>query len=696
MASKKIFLPLCLAILLSGVAVRAVVDPVPGGATPGGSDPAPAAPRITGINFRGTSDPARLVILANGPIQVEKQVNTQDKQLILNISGATLARGMSRKIDTSSFNSNVTLISPYQTKDGSVRIVVQLRQNVEVAMSQSGNQLNLSVPSKAGPAPAGAGSASGAGDAVAATSAAPASGDASAAASPSSGASSGAGADAPGGPAASADPDSAAPSASAPPKDSMDTFLDNSKSKQFTGRPITLQLRDVDVADVFHLISEASGFNIVLGSDVKGKLTLSLTEVPWDQALDVVLQTMNLGAERRGNVLRIVTLEDLANEKILELKTKIAEENLTPKIERVFPISYADLKALKKMILDLAESDATGAQKASPALAALTAQGGGKGAANLALKKQDKTENTVGGVTVIADERTNSLIVKAIPKTMERIRKMIDLLDTQTPEVLLDAKVVEASESFGDSINGSLGFGNLSIPAFGSMNQGVAIDPLLAAPQNPAFQTNLLGANYTPGTPANTPGGYIGVGSNVLGTSVNAILNAAVNESKAKVISSPRTVVLDKKSAKILQETPVLVPQPTIGQFGSYTMYNIAVADLSLEAVPTVTSDGSILMHLTIHRDIVEPAAGSGTAAQEAVAQRYVTTDVLVDSGATLVLGGFYTADQTDQSAGFPILKDIPILGWFFSGQQHNHDRDEMFFFITPQILNPKKAGIAS
>lgn len=693
MASRKAVIPICVVALLSGAVVRAV-DPVPGDATSSNGAGAPrSVTRITGINFKGTSDPAHLVILASGPIQVDKQVNTQDKQLILNISGATLARGMNRKIDTSSFNSNVTLISPYQTEDGSVRIVVQLRQNVDVGMDQSGDRIRLSIPGKGGPSPASSSGGSGSGDAVSASSSAPAAADSGAASTDAQGQ----------GPGAPATDSSGAPAAppggaeAAAPKDSMEKFLDNSKSKHFTGRPITLQLRDVDVADVFHLISEASGFNIVMGGDVKGSLTLSLTDVPWDQALDVVLETMNLGAERRGNVLRVVTLQSLANEKLLELKTKLAEDQITPKIERVFPISYAKIKDLKTTILDLAESDANGAKTASPALTALTAQAGGANSGDLNLNKTEKTQNTVGGVTVVADERTNSLIVKAIPETMDRIRKVIELLDTQTPQVLLEAKVVEASESFGNQISGSFGMGNLGMPGFASFNQGVAIDPLVSAPATVgAFTTNSLGTQYAPGGATTSPGGYIGIGGMAFGTSFNAILNAAVNESKAKVVSSPRTVVLNNKDAKIVQATPVLVPQPTMSQFGNYVTYIIQNAYLSLDAVPTVTSDGSVLMHLTIHRDVSAPASGAAQGTQNAVAERSIVTDVLVESGSTLVLGGFYTSNITDQDAGFPILKDIPLLGWLFGGDQHNRDRDELFFFITPQILNPKKAGITS
>lgn len=694
MASRKAILLICIAILLSGAAVLAV-DPVPGDSA-GGAGDSRAGTRITGINFKGTSDPARLIILASGPIQVDKQVNAQDKQLILNISGATLARGMKRKIDTSSFNGNVTLISPYQTPDGSVRIVVQLRQNVDVAMVQSGNQINLSVPSKAGPAPAGSasGSSPAGGDAVAASSSAPAAGDSSGAASSDGQAPAVPGSDAAGASTPSGSDSQAASTAPATPKDSMDNFLDNSKSKHFNGRPITLQLRDVDVADVFHLISEASGFNIVLGSDVKGTLTLSLTEVPWDQALDVVLETMNLGAERRGNVLRIVTLQTLADEKILELKTKIAEDEITPKIERVFPISYANIKDLKTMILDLAESDATGTKAPSPALAALAAQAGGKlGTGGLAMNKVQKTENTVAGVTVIADERTNSLIVKAIPETMERIKKVIELVDTQTPEVLINAKVIEASETFANNINGSMGFGNLNTPAFASFNNGVTVDPLLGSAGVPAFLGGALGQNFSPGT----TGATIGLGQTILGNTFNAMLMAAVSEQKAKVVASPRSVVLNKQKADIIQQQPVMVQQAMVSPLGgTLPTFNLMYATLELSVTPTVTSDGSVLMDLSINRDAILPAPGSTLSNAEAPAERKITTNVLVASGATLVIGGFYTANQQDATGGFPILQDIPILGWLFKGENHSNDRDEMFFFITPEILNSKRAGITS
>ena len=293
--SKKAVVSISVLAMLAGTAGRAV-DPPPGEPSPSDVHAAPASQQaqITDIQFNGSTDPNRIDILSSSPVHVDKQLNEQDRQLILTVPGATLARGKGRKIDTSSFNSNVMLISPYQSEDGSVRIVIQLRKPVEADLSQEGNRTRITVPVSAS-------------DSVTTGAAAPR-------------------------PAGDLGPEgetaeharNAQPAAAAAtptkekPKDNMDMFLKNSSDKQFTGKPISLQVRDVDVEDVFRLISEASGFNIILGSDVTGKLTMSLSEVPWDQALDVVLTTLHLGADRHGNVLRVVTLQNLALEKTLE------------------------------------------------------------------------------------------------------------------------------------------------------------------------------------------------------------------------------------------------------------------------------------------------------------------------------------------------------------------------------------------
>jgi type IV pilus assembly protein PilQ len=588
-----------------------------------------SAAKVTAINFKGLSDPSEIEILADKPVTIEKTINRKDKQLILNISGATLDAGIKRSIDTSSFDSQVALISPYQTggDNPSVRIVVQLRSNASVDMTSQANGAHISIPRRA-------------------------LASANSAEEDSSSADNG------------AETNSSSDSSSKTIADKkgeevsdMDLLLKAEKTQKFTGKPITLQVRDVEVQDVFGLIAETSGFNIILSDNVKGKLSLSLVDVPWDQALTIVLQTLHLGADRRGNVLRIDTLTALTQEKQLELAAKTAQEAVTPKITRIFPISYATLGGLKTTIIDLAT-----AEQAS--------RGGASAQAPLIVE---------------TDDRTNSLIVRGLPEYVDRAGKLIEILDTQTPQVLIEGKVIEATENFSRAIGGNLGFvesesGN---GYGGSFNGGNPYGTLFGTGGTIGSTGVNLAANSAAG------GASFGYTKLIGGNRINATLTLSETEGKVKVVSSPRAVVLNNKSVSLVQTFPVSITQTVTTATATTTNQTQISGQLSLNVTPTVTSDGSVLMQLTLQRDVVNPDSSKPT-----VANRSINTNVLVESGTTLVMGGFYNNEQTDTEQGIPFLRKIPIIGWLFGNKSHVEGRSELMFFITPQIINPKKAGL--
>jgi type IV pilus assembly protein PilQ len=442
--------------------------------------------------------------------------------------------------------------------------------------------------------------------------------------------------------------------------DAMDHLLKANQTKKFTGKPITLQVRDVDVQDVFGLIAETSGFNIILSDNVKGKLTLSLVEVPWDQALSIVLQTLHLGADRRGNVLRIDTLAALTQEKQLELSAKAAMEAVTPRITRVFPINYASIADLKTTILDLATAEAgqAGNQNGAPTQAPLIVE---------------------------TDNRTNSLIVRGLPEYVDRAGKIIKTLDTQTPQILIEGKVVEASEGFSRTIGGSVGgVETESGNGYGfSFNGGDPTSNLYGAggSDNGIFTLASNSAN----------GAAFGYTKLIGGNRINLTLKLAELESKVKIVSSPRTVVMNNKTASMVQTFPIAIQSTTTTSTSTTTTSSQISAALSLNVTPTVTSDGSVLMQLALQRDVATNTSGGPT-----VANRVINTNVLVESGTTLVLGGFYNNEVHDDESGVPFFRKIPIIGWLFGTKSKIETRSELMFFITPQVINPKKAGFGS
>jgi len=642
-----------------------------------------AAQKITAIDFKGTSDPNLISIQSSGPVTYEKQENSQDKQVILEIKGARISKTDARKIDTSSFNSKVSLISPYQVEGqpDTVRVVIQLREVVPLEVFQEGNLIKVKIPN-GGSGNSSSNSNTMEGIDTAITSAASPSND-----TPPVGDAAGAMAVAS---SAASMPPGAPPVPGAPGASShdnrtiLDDFSESKQTQRYIGRPVTLQVRDVEVSDVLRLIGEASGFNIVIGDEVKGKLTLSLVDVPWDQALDLILHTMRLGAERNNNILRIVTLQNLTAEKQEELAADKAAKLNAPRVTRVFPISYASLDGLQKILGQFASSAGAMAGGAAASGGGGAASGAGAGGKSVA------TVDPLNAPIVQADTRTNSLIVRDLPENIERMKKLIDILDTQTPQVIIEAKVVEATEGFSKTLGGNLGVGGPQL--FASFAGGNPTDALIG---NPGVFANGGAISGASAPASGNPLGTFGVSPNVSfipgGATLNAVLNWGESENQVKVVSAPKTVVLNKQTASIVEGTPVLVPgTTTVNGVGTVPTQTVDYANISLNVTPTVTNDGSVLMDLKVSRDVPVPLGTS-----EAVGKRNLNTQVLVESGTTLVIGGIYTMQTSYTGAGFPFLRKIPILGALFGSDSESLTRSELFIFITPRVLNPKEAGLS-
>lgn len=452
----------------------------------------------------------------------------------------------------------------------------------------------------------------------------------------------------------------------ASPNSNLDQFFASQKTKKFVGTPINLQMRDAPIVDVLRLIGEASGFNIVIADDVSGKITLSLSEVPWDQALDLVLHTMRLGAEKNNNVLRVLTLKGLRLEKDEELTAMLASQATEPYLTRVFPINFALLPDLQKII--------------AQSLGISTAGSPGT-VSNHSLLSQ--SPNKVAFVQ--ADARTNSLIVRDTSENLERVKRLIELLDTQTPQVMIEAKIIEATESFSKNLSGNLGIGSGS-KSLGSFSGGNPLDPLVGSP-----------GIFSDGSKISS------AGSSTLGVSLdfipgvsrlNALISLGESESQLKVISSPKTVVLNKQSANIVSGTPVLVPGTTsvAGVGSAVPTTTVQQANISLSVLPTVTNDSSVLMELNVEKDVAVALSDGNSG----IGNRNMKTMVLVDSGSTLVIGGIYTLETNRTASGFPFLRKIPIIGSLFGSENNVENKSELFIFITPRILNSKDAGLSS
>ncbi len=594
--------------------------------------------KVKSIEFSEGEKTNSISIISDEPVQYVTKEDSEKNQLVLELDNADLGPNASRSLNTSSFDSPVLLISPYQDKkNNKARIVIQFKSNVLSTVTQDGSQLKVQIPR---------------------TTVSASDEDLDNLDDLDS---------------ADADPfdDTEVTASSESDKAPEDIFdeqkeglLDTGLIKDFKGKPITLRARDADVRDVLRLIGEASGFNIIIGPQVKGSMTLSLDQVPWDQALEVVLNTMRLGAERNKNVLRVLTLSNLTREKKEQQEAKLASMANAPKITKMFPINYANPAELQTILT------AFGRNSDDP---------GGSGASNV----QDKVQ---------IDARTNSLIIQDIPENVEQMAKLIDLLDAQTPQVLVEAKVVEATEQFTRGIGGSIGISGVNDnPSAGTqwISSFVGANPI----------DSLVGGIFAAGSDVVTQAGgnsLFGISPRLgfLGgnTRLNAILTVGEQESTVKVISSPRMVVLSKSQENIVAGTPVEVKTTSFSaQAGaSIPLEEIRTANLTLDVTPTVTNDQSVLMNLMIERSL----PSSTPSGSSAIANRTLNTNVIVQSGSTLVIGGIYQSSKSESSSGMPFLKDIPLLGWLFGSETETNERTELFIFVTPKILNTKASGL--
>lgn len=422
-----------------------------------------------------------------------------------------------------------------------------------------------------------------------------------------------------------------------------------SSKKVYTGERISLDFKDADIKNILRLIAEVSQLNIVAGDDVQGKVTLRLRDVPWDQALDIILKTNNFGTVLDGNILRIAPLDQLSRETEESIKAKKTQEKVEDLVLEIIPVNYA---SVEKLIT-----------KISP-------------------MKSDREE-----AKIFVDERTSLIIVKDLKKNVEEMKYLVTKLDTQTPQVMIEARIVEISTDFEREIGIQWGGKYLASPATGNptgMNfpATVGLSGGNAGDMNspiPGFAVDL------PAAVSQGAGGAIGL---VLGSLTNTLsldmrLSALEKNGHAKIISNPRVATLDNHEAKIEQgeEVPYEVTGSITG--GSNTQFK--EAKLTLSVLPHITEDRSVIMDVNVTNDTPIPDATVGVGYR--IGTKRAETKILVKDGETAVIGGIYTKTAASDSGGVPWFQKLPILGYMFKKEGDTDKRKELIIFITPKIL---------
>jgi type IV pilus assembly protein PilQ len=582
------------------------------------------AAQLSNIEFQQVGDASQLILTLDKPdVNAERFNVVEDKQIMLDLSDTNATERVMRAFDTSEFSGSVIFVTAYKKPNtkNDLRIAIQLRDNVRSILERSENNIILSVENRFGvfsqskisqketyldkKLEAGLGEIN------------------------------------------------------IPKSTSLEDILENltmSGRKKYVGKRISFNVKDLKVDDILKMIADASGFNVIITKDIKElpPLTLNLTNIPWDQALDTILNINKLIAKKNGSILLIDTLANETRDKKLENEARrlaLKEERLVTKI---FPISYASTKDLEKILTEY-----------------LTPKRG----------------------KVSEDVRTNSLIIKDTPETMEKIKKIIETLDTQTPQVLIESKVVEVAENYSQELGLKKGlvFGYDPIGSNGNTPSPVGV------PEVTPGDNGGPGFSFSSSNTAEQASGFFGLAIAKYSrlTNLNFQLQLMESESKAKIITSPKVITQNKKKAVInTKETTSYAVQTGVG-IDAVTTFEEIEAKLTLEVTPQITNEGSIVLDIKLLKE--QFAERPYPAAPPNKLSRDIDTSVLVENGSTIVIGGIYAYENTQNYTGVPWLDKIPIVGWLFRTPYNpKTSKREMIIFLTPRIINQEEAGLES
>ena len=417
----------------------------------------------------------------------------------------------------------------------------------------------------------------------------------------------------------------------------------------YNGQKLSLNFQNIEVRSLLQVIADFTNFNIVTSDSVSGAVTLRLQDVPWDQALDIILQAKGLGMRKSGNVLWIAPKDEILAKEKLERESSVALEGLEPLRTQSFTLNYA---------------------KALDVQRALTGVGGiAPGAARIL---------SIRG-SVIAEVRTNQLFVTDVASKLEQVQELIGKIDIAVRQILIEARIVEASDTFSRSLGVRLG----------SSSAGVSPASGAAGAQFGATYSG-ASAGAGPGTFVNLPA--IGTAAGTFAVSIfdagaasflNLEITALEADGKGKIVSSPRVVTADKVEALIEQGTEL--PYQVASASGA-TSIAFRKANLALKVTPQITPEGNVILTLDINKDSV----GQLTSAGFAIDTKHIKTEVLVENGGTVVIGGIFTMDEAVNENKVPFFGDLPVIGNLFKNQIKSSNKRELLVFITPKMISDK------
>jgi type IV pilus assembly protein PilQ len=445
------------------------------------------------------------------------------------------------------------------------------------------------------------------------------------------------------------------------------------KTVAYTGKKISLDFQDIEVRRVLQLLADFTDINMVAADSVQGNITLRLKEVPWDQALDIVLKTKNLDKRRNGNVIWIAPVSELIKAEEEEAKALAQSVKLAPIQTEYMQLSYAKAADIEKLITQNKRASSAGSNTGSTS-------------------GDDKESLLSSRGSISIDARTNTLIVNDTQPFIDKIRNMVDLLDVQVKQVMVEARIVRASTEFTKEIGVKWGILSQGITNNNNLLVGGSDTTLwdLRDPQ----ESDLGGYTYDIQRPDNlnvdlgvaNPAGRIAFGLISLSDfMLDLELSALQADGYGEVISTPKVLTADKQAAKVSSGTQIPYQSSEGGGANAVSTTEFIDATLSLDVTPSITPDGKVQMLLNITSDTPGNPTPTG---QLTINKNQISTNVLVDNGETVVLGGIFEQETRNGQTKVPFLGDIPYLGHLFRRDLKSDNKRELLIFVTPRIVN--------
>ncbi len=585
-----------------------------------GEAPPSGPPAVLGVDLEDLPEAANVLVTTGGAVKYK--VARKAGKVTLSFPGAKTRKGLLRAIEAGKLGIPVLRVLPSSSKKG-VTVVVTFHKGASYKVEKrSDNVVSVSFPKAAGAR---------AKSTVVAKLSEP-----------------------PPGPDSVLQPAPPAEAAEAPaaalPKWGFASRGQESGAK-YVGQRVSLDFKDADILNVFRIIAEVSNLNIITADDVKGKVTLRLINVPWDQALDLVLTSKSLGVRQDGNVLRIAPLATLRTEEKGRLDALKEVDKLKASLEgvtEIIRVNYGKASELQMKLKDLLSE-------------------GGK---------------------MQVDDRTNTIVIRDLRKNVEDIRALVQKLDSPTPQVLIEARIVEVDTSYTRELGVQWGgswnnYGKTKVGITGIQDTSGASNAGQTLTNATPYSASSVAPNYAVNLPASTglgSGGGISFGLLRDNLRLDLSLSAMESTNKGRVISSPKVITIDNKEATIEQGTQI--PYSTVSASGTNTQF--IDATLSLKVTPHITPDGGVIMKLEAKNDSQGDVGASG---QPAINKKKAMTEVLVRDGETAVIGGILQITRKETQAAVPWLSKIPVLGYLFRKDTTQSTNRELLIFITPKIL---------